>query len=880
MYATLGSISKIANEMSLNLSRATVTKTLKNFAPIIIGLLLFSAGVFALNRLLSHVNFNDVLKSAHMTPYTHLFYALVATALGYVALIGYDWSALRYLGCKIPFRIVAVGGFLGYSFGNTIGISAVSGGAVRYRIYSAFGLNAFEVAAVSTFVALAFGMGITVIGLSALAIHPNALAGVLPWSVATTRFYAETSVAAILALMIWLSITGKSFSIKGFVISAPSIGILSGQLIITLADTAMAALTLYILLPAGSPDFITFLAVFSAAVMIGVLSHVPGGVGVFESVIIATMPTTAPIEQVAAALLLYRVIYYFVPFAIAMIVVALNEARLASGFIGRHLGEAPEVMQPIVKAINAITPTVTGASGLGLGIYLLLMALIPAVRPDNIDPHDLLAAVLLEGGTMLSAVLGVVLIILAQGLYRRISGAFWLTEAALCGGALASVLNGLDFGSAGLLLVAATVLWPLRGEFYRSAQLTQNLLSLRWLVLVISLVIGVGSFLFFFHEIIPYSTDLLLEFSKNSGTPRALRAALAASTLVMFFLIYLALLPARAHNRIADDTALAQARKIIKGQDDPDAWLALSGDKALFMSDAEDAFIMYAVQGRSWVAFGDPVGPKEAISDLVWAFFDAAYYANARPVFYEVSEVYLPLWIELGLAVHKVGEEAVIDLQGWSLAGGKFKKMRAAHNKAMSDGWCFEMHNAPHTGAFLEQLRLVSDAWMGEKPTREKGFSVGKFSENYLANFPIAVVRHKGRILAFANILLASDGQRVSIDLMRYLPDKASGMMEFLFIELAGHYRKAGAIEFSLGMAPLSGLSGRRGTRVWNRFGAILYRHGGAYYNFSGLRAFKQKFQPQWQPRFLAISTNVSPFVALKDVAILIAGSARGLISK
>lgn len=142
------------------------------------------------------------------------------------------------------------------------------------------------------------------------------------------------------------------------------------------------------------------------------------------------------------------------------------------------------------------------------------------------------------------------------------------------------------------------------------------------------------------------------------------------------------------------------------------------------------------------------------------------------------------------------------------------------------------------------------------------------------------MVRHEGRTLAFANVLAPGDGSRVSIDLMRYLPEDASGMMEFLFIELMEHYRDAGAQEFSLGMAPLAGLEARRGARLWNRFGAILFRHGGAFYNFEGLRTFKNKFAPEWRPRFVAVPPGVTPLAALKDAALLIAGGARGIIGK
>lgn len=858
-------------------SRASL---LRHVLPVLLGLGLFALGIYALHHLLKPVKAADVIAQVRATPWAVLLAAFAATTAGYVALIGYDWSALRYLGKKVPLRIVAVGGFLGYSFGNTIGISVVSGGAVRYRIYSAFGLNAFEVASVSTFVALAFGIGITVIGLGALAIHPHALGSVLPLSPAAIRLWSGIGAAAIVGVLGWLSVSGGTLRIRRVEISAPSPGILAGQLAFTLIDTAMAALTLYVLLPAGAPDFLTFLAIFAAAAMAGVLSHVPGGVGVFESVVIAAMPAAVPLEQVAAALLLYRIIYYLVPFALALAVVALNEARLAGGLVARLLGDVPEPLKPVMQSATAAAPALVGITAFGLGGYLLLIALVPSVQPDRIDPNDLLAAILLEGGVLLSAILGVLLLILSQGLARRISGAFWLTEAALGAGAAASLLNGLDIESAALLLATGAVLWPFRREFYRSAKLTRGVLSPGWFVLVAGIIFGAAAFFFFMHEATPYTNSLWTEFSGAANTPRALRAGLAASAVLLIVTVWLAIQPARAHTRLPDAAALDKARGIVLAQNDPEACLALSGDKALFFNDAETAFIMYAVQGRSWVAYADPAGPRAAIEELAWAFWDEAYENAARPVLYEVSERHLALWIEMGFSLQKIGEEAVVRLPDWSLAGGKFKKMRAAHNKALKEGLAFALLPPPHDAARIAELKAVSDAWLGDKVGREKGFSVGRFDPGYLQNFPIAVVRRDGRTLAFASVLAPGDGARVSIDLMRYLPEEASGMMEFLFIELMEHYRDAGAREFSLGMAPLAGLEARRGARLWNRFGAILFRHGGAFYNFEGLRAFKNKFAPEWRPRFVAVPPGVTPLAALKDAALLIAGGARGIIGR
>jgi len=850
----------------------------RNVVPVVLGLGLFGAGLWALYRLLHKVHFADVIHEMKVMPGGVLAIALLTTTLAYLALIGYDWWALRYLEKKLPLRAVLLGGFLGYAFGNTIGVSVISGGAVRYRIYSAFGLNAFEVAALSSYIALAMGIGLTLVGFIALGLHPAALMGLLPFGEGVIRFGALGAAALTLAVLFGLSFSGRTLRLRRFEISMPSPGILVGQLVVALFDSTMAAATLHVLLPAGAPDFVTFLAIYATATMVGVLSHVPGGVGVFETVVIAAMPPGTEVGNVAAALLLFRSIYFLLPFTLAFIVVSLNEARLAGGWAARVFGEVSTPLRPVFTAISGAVPWLVGAWALGLGLYLVAVALMPSVRPGDSD--DLVGAILLEGGALVSAVMGIVLVILSQGLLRRVSGAFWLTIAALAGGVVASLLNDLDFGSAALIAAGALILLPFRREFHRRTTITEGVFSPGWFAMIGGLAIAATLFFFFVHEAMPYSPWTLTEFARDANAPRALRAGLAGSAVLLFFTVYLALQPVRRRRRDSGSVAVEKAIAVVEAQDDPQGCLALSGDKDLIFSPAEDAFIMYARQRKSWVAFGDPVGAPESFDALAWDFYEQAQKANCRPVFYEVSARYLPVWIEMGMVLHKVGEEAVVRLPEFSLAGSKFKSMRAAFNKKQREGLALEILPPPHSDEVIATLAEISDAWLGTKSGREKGFSVGRFDAAYLDNFPIAVIRKEGRIVAFANILAPGSGRSVGIDLMRYLPEVADGMMEFLFLSLIEHYRAAGAEEFTLGVAPLAGLSERRTARLWNRFGRLMFRHGGAFYNFEGLRGFKQKFQPEWRPRYIALPPGLSPMVAMADVALLIAGGARGLLPK
>jgi phosphatidylglycerol lysyltransferase len=192
----------------------------------------------------------------------------------------------------------------------------------------------------------------------------------------------------------------------------------------------------------------------------------------------------------------------------------------------------------------------------------------------------------------------------------------------------------------------------------------------------------------------------------------------------------------------------------------------------------------------------------------------------------------------------------------------------------------FEMVPVEQVPALLPDLRQVSDAWLAEKRVREKGFSLGRFDERYLSNFPVAVVRREGRIVAFANVWLGAGHHEVSVDLMRYAPEAPGGVMEYLFTELLRWASAQGYAWFNLGMAPLAGLEARTLAPLWSRAGALLFRHGEHFYNFQGLRDYKEKFTPIWTPRYLASPGGLALPRVVANVAALVSGGLSGVVRK
>ena len=264
----------------------------------------------------------------------------------------------------------------------------------------------------------------------------------------------------------------------------------------------------------------------------------------------------------------------------------------------------------------------------------------------------------------------------------------------------------------------------------------------------------------------------------------------------------------------------------------------------------------------------------------MWKFRELSDLYGGSSVFYQVSPQHLPLYADLGLATLKLGEEARVPLGEFSLDGSARAELRQAHRRVVRAGATFEIVSPDAVAALLPDLRAISAAWLADKSTAEKGFSVGSFSDAYVSRFPIALVRYAGKPVAFANLWTTSSQDELSVDLMRFGPDAPRGTMDYLFIELMQWGKAQGYRWFNLGMAPLSGLAVHPLAPVWHRVGSFVYRHGEHFYNFEGLRHYKAKFHPQWEPRYLVAPAGFALPRIFTDISVLIAGGFRELVSK
>jgi phosphatidylglycerol lysyltransferase len=309
-----------------------------------------------------------------------------------------------------------------------------------------------------------------------------------------------------------------------------------------------------------------------------------------------------------------------------------------------------------------------------------------------------------------------------------------------------------------------------------------------------------------------------------------------------------------------------------------DANLALLGDKSFLFSQSGNSFVMYRPRGKNWIAYGEPIGPIAERQEMLVKMREACDQADSRPVFYAVSRDCVADFAAFGYDVRKIGETAVIDLSSFDLVGKEVQNLRTSRNRLVREGAIFSVVSAKETEALLADMAMVSRDWLAGHKGKEKTFSLGKFDTDYLSRFPTALVHNeKGALIAFANLWTTSDGQEIAIDLMRYGPAAAKGVMDFLFVEIALWAKAQGYQRFDLSMAPLSGLNDDKGAPFLTRFGAIMFEEGEELYGFRGLRNFKDKFNPNWEPLYLCAPPDVLMVGALFDVAMLTSGGLRNM---
>lgn len=850
-------------------------KTLKieRFVSYLLSAIIFSLALWTLDRQVHHLHSMYIVKSITSIPISHIELAFILTFLSYLVLTGYDYLAVRHINHPISYKETARASFISTSISYSVGFNILTGSSLRYRLYSRNGLDLRQIWEIIAFCVLSFWIGFCFVGGLLFTFCPVKLSDYAP------EIPIQLNIIGILLLLFvavyfYLSFRKWSFRIKRCQIRIPEPRTAFLQLALSSADLLLSGSIIYFLLPSNPQlTLLHVLVFFALAQIIGLISTVPGGLGVFETLMLFMLEPYFGTVDIIRPLLLFRTIYYFIPFLIGFLALIFYEYKEKQAFL-KKIGKAT------YSSLSQLVPQIFSIFIFLGGVSILFSGALPS-NPRYL--HDLTHVVplsLIEVSRLFGSIMGVLLLLLANGIWKKIDGAYILSLAVLLMGGFFALLKDLDYQEAAVLFTLFFFLLPCRKYFYRKSSLMHQSFSKKNIIAIILVLVSFVWLGFFSYRNVEYSNELWWQFGINSQASSFLRGTVGVFLLLLIFGIAKMLSPFSRDIHIPGKEEMELAKTIINRSQETWGNLVFTGDKYLLFDKEKEAFLMYGISGKTWIAMGDLVGTSKHTKELIWDFYEMSRLHQGRVAFYEVSEKYIPVYLDLGLTLIKIGEEAKVPIETFTLEGSASKDFRYTVKNVEKKGYRFEIASEEAVPGLMPELRRISDAWLERKAGKEKQFSVGFFDEKYLSNFPVALVRNESEIVAFANIWTGADNEEISVDLMRHSPNAPERAMEYLFVKLMLWGKEKGYRRFSLGMAPLSGLENRQFAPIWHKVGSLVFAHGEHFYNYKGLREFKEKFNPIWSPRYIALPKGLKQGLVLKDIAALISGGMKGIFLK
>ncbi|MGX7197110.1 bifunctional lysylphosphatidylglycerol flippase/synthetase MprF [Enterococcus olivae] len=601
---------------------------------------------------------------------------------------------------------------------------------------------------------------------------------------------------------------------------------------------------------------------FVSAIVIGIISMIPGALGTFDVMMILGLSSLGIEREVVVLwLLLFRLCYYFVP---AIIGLLFFFKHLFSNFDEKYDGIPKQLTLEFFHKIEV-----------GLlyfsGIMMVLLATVPQAFTDfpwlsHLNPFRFRLIVQFP-----SILIGFTLLIMGRGIAARVKRAYWPTLLLIGTAILYSFLIDFSWITIVYLILLFMIIVVSKSELFRE----QLVYSWEWLT-IDGIVFGILTLLYLILGVVQLPElphrhpHHLMNFVLLPSEKIWLSGFIVFGTVALCLLLLIRWLegPKKKAGSPLDQAIVQKILDTYGGNSDSE--LVFLQDKALFVyPNKEEAtvFLQFNTWNNKCVVMGDPAGKKEDFPKAIEAFIEETDRWCYQPVFYEAREEMVMLLHNFGYDFIKMGEEALVDLATFSTAGKKMRGTRAVFNKITKEGFTFEVLQPPFDQETMVVLKNISEEWLEGR--KERGFSLGFFSEDYLQRNPLAVVKNsEDEIVSFANIIPSYNNEITTIDLMRHHPAKApSGSMDFLFLHLF-EYMKGNFQSFDLGMAPLANVGTSRKSFIQERIASLIYSFGSHFYSFQGLRDYKEKYASQWVPRYTLYSRD--SWIVYVMIALLI----------
>jgi phosphatidylglycerol lysyltransferase len=503
-----------------------------------------------------------------------------------------------------------------------------------------------------------------------------------------------------------------------------------------------------------------------------------------------------------------------------------------------------------------------------MGIINLTSAVQPALQNRLAILETFLPLEVRHGSRVTSALAGFALLLLASSLWRRKRLAWFSTLLLLVVTLISHLLKGLDFEEASFSLGLIILLVLLRNSFHAESDrpsVRQGLITLG-AAFGFTLVYGaVGFYLldrhfsvsFNFLQAVSQTVVMFTSFYNPGLQPITGFGRFFADSIYIIglgtlsFAILMLIRPVLVRQPATAAERTHSAAIVQKNGRTSLARATLFDDKSYFFG-PDETVIAYAVHGQGAIVLGDPIGPPDQAAEAILRFRDFCARNDWTPAFVSTLPDYLISYQAAGFETVCLGYEAIVILEGFTLEGSKNKDLRNAVSRMDRAGYRAEVHLPPLDEPLMRSLHDISDAWLTLRKGGEMHFSDGWFEDDYIRNSPVIVIHAAdGRPVAFANLVPEYQKNELTIDLMRHYPLVEHGTMEFLFVRMLQWAKEKGYGSFSLGLSAIVGVGEKPDDPRVEQALHTVSEYISRFFNFKGLHHFKEKFRPQWEPRYL-----------------------------
>ena len=812
-----------------------------------LGIIIFIVAIVLLSNEMKSYSYQQILDALKAIPSLKIVFALVLALSYYLILGGYDVVAFKYINVPLNFKNVVFTCFISNALGNNTGYSMLFGGSIRYRLYSLYNVSMLNVTKVLFFSSATIWFGLLIIGGIIFTFYP------VEFNDSRFFFHSSLPLGVVFLTIVTLYTLFSLFKSKPieifnkWFIAFPNIKITLWQMLLATADWVIASCTLFILLPEGEISYITLLQIFLVAQMLGILSQVPGGMGVFETAIVMMLPQATESSYVMGALLAYRAIFYFFPLGLALLLLASSEffrAKKRFKILARFYSRRMASLIPQALSISVF-----------IGGAIILFSGVTDVSSSIIHKLDnYISPVILDSLHFVISAIGIALLFISRGLVLRIERAHKIAVFLLSLLFPLALINGYGYEKIIFLLVLLTLVIFAKKYFYRNLSLIAMKLSVLWFFIVLAVFILSTWVCFFVYRSDFYSINKFISvLFSASDSGRALRVCIGM--LITIIIVVIAETWKRyrykqSHIDLENINKILQESSYVYGK-------YAFENRSLFAMNT-DSYIMFSRVNDNAIVFGDPVGDNRMGKELIWDFKEMTDLKNINPIFVYLGYKNLKIYDDIGLNIASFGVDANVPLEKFSQNLNSISDIKALSEELESFGYSFEIVDKK---VFLENRKYIGfidyqwEKYFGN--LKNKMFDVSfNVANKYI------IVKKDNFISAYAYLLLSNNKFEAFVSNVRYSIDCDNKILQYILFKSVVWAKQNKYKWFNLGLTPSDEVII---DDEFNNKAKIFVFAEHFKYDMVALRNFKSKFNPLWKKKYVAFYTGKHTIHFLKD---------------